>query len=59
MSELENVRRNPIKEGLNAFRDFFYLIYIDLSIAVSSNVYNIEKITCTRLLALGCNYYLS
>ena len=37
ISELENVRRNPIKEGLNAFRDLFHSTCADLSIAVSSD----------------------
>jgi hypothetical protein len=35
-SELENIRSNPIKEGLNAFQDLFHSICVDLSIAVSS-----------------------
>jgi hypothetical protein len=35
-SELENVRHNPIKEGLNAFRHLFQSTCTDLSIAASS-----------------------
>jgi hypothetical protein len=36
-SELENIRSNPIKEGLNAFQDLFHSTCADLSIAVSSD----------------------
>jgi hypothetical protein len=37
ISELENVRRHPTKEGLNAFRDLFQSTCTDLSIAASSD----------------------
>ena len=45
--KLENVKYNLIKEGLNAFRGLFYLIYANLSITISFNIYNIKKITYT------------
>ena len=46
-SELENIRSNPIKEGLNAFRDLFYSTCAGLSIAVSSDVVQVVFLTAT------------
>jgi hypothetical protein len=45
ISELESVRRNPVKEGVNAFRDLFHLTYADLSIAVSSDEVQVVFLT--------------
>jgi hypothetical protein len=36
-SELEKIRSNPIKEGLNAFRHLFQSTCTDLSIAATSD----------------------
>jgi hypothetical protein len=38
ISKLESVKRNPVKEGVNAFQDLFHLIYVNLSIAISSDI---------------------
>lgn len=46
-SELENVRRNPIKEGLNAFRHLFQSTCTDLSIAASSDAVQVVFSTAT------------
>ncbi|KAG9230390.1 hypothetical protein BJ875DRAFT_487995 [Amylocarpus encephaloides] len=55
-SELENVRRNPIKEGLNAFRHLFQSTCTDLSIAASSDavqvVFSTAAVAATKNLVL-------
>ena len=38
VSELDNIRSNPIKEGLDPFRRFFESTRVDLGITVSSDV---------------------
>ncbi len=48
-SELEKIRSNPIKEGLNAFQDLFQLICTDLSITVSSDA--VQVIFATAAIA--------
>jgi hypothetical protein len=46
-SELDKIRRNPIKDGLNAFRRLFESTRENLSVAPSSDVVHVVFSTAT------------